>query len=910
MKKLKDYVMGIDELNIIAPPEKTPAAPKDKGTGGAGLDIPLPAYDFLGELSNKADTLVGKMKDMLYWIGLIGGALAALAFSNKFLKSITGLPKGLQNVLKGFASIATLAIEAYVVFQMDKKYAKTGELKYLLGDLITTAVGSGIMYAMWGTKGLAIGLAVSALATITSLGASIKSGLDVNSAQSNILAGLAALKFGLAGLVFTKSIGGGLVGLALGAALAVTVQNFSAVASGQIKVDDPSTIIRAIVSTALFGVAGLMLGVAFATAGAGVLIGLGAGLAITIASLAIAWEQNEQQKSIDNFTSGLTTSVKDLTDAITDKFKNISVSLSPTIEAGESLKTLKEDIGKTTAKAESMIITLGIMGETTTTTFEGLASEISTILSDTRTMIENEAQLALTALASLPVGYLESMGYTESEINDIILTTTTDLLSQVGLIETELNNLDVNDPNYLSNVQSGIDKLKGIVSTSTDKFKIFGETYGDALDKMDIKKPKDIKKAFETLTTSANTAVTDINTAYDGMLSAFDSVAAQVKNTNPEQYNMLMVARKGILESKDAEIKKINDGLALGVNSIQTTMVKQMGTLSAKDLTNLKKNGFIKDIEKATSDGLKDLDSNLSVDKNVTSFSGNLMDNLFMRENKTGKGAGILKLKTDYKEIIKTASDELDITTATDTIGKKTTDIFNGSAGGGSFTAKAYNSAVKMTVADTMSAIDSKGISTTIGDKTTTGINGSKIGTTNDFKEKVKTSVTNNMPGTSFWSTVKTSFGTGLTGALNETKIGKLTTMSGAAQSAVAAALKVLPGGKMLSSAFHALGIPGFAEGGFPVSGQLFLANENGRPEMVGSMGNRSAVANTGQIVQGISQGVAQANQEEVALLREQNSLLQQLLAKNTTINLDGRKVNNQLDQTRLYQGTPLVTYG
>lgn len=39
-----------------------------------------------------------------------------------------------------------------------------------------------------------------------------------------------------------------------------------------------------------------------------------------------------------------------------------------------------------------------------------------------------------------------------------------------------------------------------------------------------------------------------------------------------------------------------------------------------------------------------------------------------------------------------------------------------------------------------------------------------------------------------------------------------------------------------------------YAKGGFPTSGELFVANENGRQEMVGRIGNRSAVANQDQI--------------------------------------------------------------
>ena len=53
--------------------------------------------------------------------------------------------------------------------------------------------------------------------------------------------------------------------------------------------------------------------------------------------------------------------------------------------------------------------------------------------------------------------------------------------------------------------------------------------------------------------------------------------------------------------------------------------------------------------------------------------------------------------------------------------------------------------------------------------------------------------------------------------------------------------------------------LTGFASGGFPTEGQLFLANEGTAPEMVGTMGGRTAVATNGDIVEGIRQGVYEA---------------------------------------------------
>lgn len=52
--------------------------------------------------------------------------------------------------------------------------------------------------------------------------------------------------------------------------------------------------------------------------------------------------------------------------------------------------------------------------------------------------------------------------------------------------------------------------------------------------------------------------------------------------------------------------------------------------------------------------------------------------------------------------------------------------------------------------------------------------------------------------------------------------------------------------------------LPTFAEGGYPATGQMFIARESG-PEMVGRIGGRTAVANNDQIVDGVSKGVYMA---------------------------------------------------
>jgi hypothetical protein len=110
-------------------------------------------------------------------------------------------------------------------------------------------------------------------------------------------------------------------------------------------------------------------------------------------------------------------------------------------------------------------------------------------------------------------------------------------------------------------------------------------------------------------------------------------------------------------------------------------------------------------------------------------------------------------------------------------------------------------------------------------------------------------------------------------------------------------------------ASFGRVSIPRFAEGGFPEQGQMFVAREAGA-EMVGNIGRRTAVANNDQIVSGIAGGVAEANEEQNALLREQNSLLRAILEKDSGVYLDGKNLTNSVEKYQRERGRVLITGG
>ena len=91
------------------------------------------------------------------------------------------------------------------------------------------------------------------------------------------------------------------------------------------------------------------------------------------------------------------------------------------------------------------------------------------------------------------------------------------------------------------------------------------------------------------------------------------------------------------------------------------------------------------------------------------------------------------------------------------------------------------------------------------------------------------------------------------------------------------------------------LGVIQKAGGGGVESGQVFVARENGMPEMVGRFGNTTAVANNEQITQGIAQGVAQA-------VAPMTHILESIRLAIGDANIDGEKLAKILAPAMDYQ--------
>lgn len=100
--------------------------------------------------------------------------------------------------------------------------------------------------------------------------------------------------------------------------------------------------------------------------------------------------------------------------------------------------------------------------------------------------------------------------------------------------------------------------------------------------------------------------------------------------------------------------------------------------------------------------------------------------------------------------------------------------------------------------------------------------------------------------------------------------------------------------------------IPTFMNGGV-TSADIFAANENGVPELIGTIGRRTAIA-SGTEVTGISDAVYTTGQEEIRLLKEQNALLTKLLEKDFSTYIGDREIAKANERGQRALGAMLIT--
>lgn len=171
-KKLKNALLGIDELNVLSKDDSSGGSGSGSGggigggIGGGDLGIDLPTYDFLGDvITSKVDEIVQMIKDAMWEItAVISGFL--LAIGTILVVTGANIPLGLGLMAVGAVGLAASVMANWN--EMSERLAKvltlvTGVLggfllaigAFLVFSGVNVPLGAGIMVASAAALGTA-----------------------------------------------------------------------------------------------------------------------------------------------------------------------------------------------------------------------------------------------------------------------------------------------------------------------------------------------------------------------------------------------------------------------------------------------------------------------------------------------------------------------------------------------------------------------------------------------------------------------------------------------------------------------------------------------------------------------------------------------------------------------------------
>lgn len=307
-KALKDYTMGFDELNIIDPTQGSSGSGGGASAGNILGDVDLSGYDMFKqyneEFARQIDALKQKIKDMLPIIGAVTAALALWKIVD-FLTDVATAISKMTDLQKLALSIATVVIEASLVFSFAKGYASSGNPLELLGEVVSAAFGSFVLWRTMGADGITLGMGIAFVASLAGLTYALGTGeANLGDASTWIQSALTTAFGSIAGITLFTNLGvatGTAATLSIGLAGLITFAGITFSLGEKLK-EFPvlNTIIAALMGI-FGGVAGagvaLLVGASLPVAGAVAAAGVGIGLVLHWAG--IKWGTKESGEKTD-----------------------------------------------------------------------------------------------------------------------------------------------------------------------------------------------------------------------------------------------------------------------------------------------------------------------------------------------------------------------------------------------------------------------------------------------------------------------------------------------------------------------------------------------------------------------------------------------------------------------------------
>lgn len=774
-KKLKDYTLGFDELNVISPPSESSGSGSGGAGGGAGgvgdsgwgdgLDLDTLWDDSVfAKASQQVDALKQKLKDWFEeWkteLAIIGAALGVLGLTKllSHLGQALGLGEKFLGVMNTIGKLATSAIiitlQYTLMTEFFDKFIDGEGFKNYIAALFVGALGTLALYSMWGPAGLVIGLSVIAAASLSAI---IENG-GITNMESAIVAltGLASAAGAVAAafkMLKGTNVGAFFALLKEGNPLLGTLAaTFPKIANVVSKVGTAFRVVSTVVGGFLSGIS--------APVWAGIVAAIAAVVSVVV-FLKENWEE-------------VTAAVKKFFD------EKIEPKLDSIKQSWEKMKKAVSDAGKAIKDA---------LPDWMIDWIDDIKSNFSKFVDEWRE--KWQAFCDLPWLDTL-MAILEKLG----EWVFVVLGT-----AVAGTINT-----------VVGLIENAVQAFSGAVQIIAGVIEVIVSLFSGDLDGARVACEKIIDGIVDLFSGLWGLVFQPVKDFFDGVIGFFTNLYDELVGHSivPDMIDAIVEWFTSLPGKIFKSVEDFVKGIIKKFKDMWTSIKSWYTSTVAPKLTTAYWKGVFDKVVKGVSDKLTELKNKINTKwgEVKTWFKSNVAPKLTVDYWKTKFDTIRSALKTKLDEAWEKVKDFFDVTEW------------------------------KKKVTDAMDTIKK------------------------NFKipdlPKIKLSVS--------W----------------DTNVGKVKT-----------------------AVYEALGLSGwpklswstYAQGGFPTTGQMFIANEAG-PELIGNIGNRTAVANNDQIVAAVSQGVYNAVR---AAMNGGNS------GQNINVYLDGKQLYTSFKKTEAERGANIM---
>lgn len=965
-KAFKNYIMGFDELNVIQK-DNGSSGSSGSGAGAAGNilgDVDLSGYDMFKqyneEFARQIDTLKQKIKDMLPAIGAVTAALALWKIVD-FLTDVSTAIAKMTELQKLALSIATVVIEATLVFNFAKGYVSTGNPLELLGEIVTAALGSFVLWRTIGADGITLGMGVAFVASLACLTYALKTGSAKIDSPSTWIQGVLSTAFGsITGITLLTNLGfGGAAAAAVSISLAAIATlagiTYGATKSGQLLegsfTDKLLKTVMGVIGAALGAGAALLLGASLPVTGFAA--GIGMTLAVIVNKVAVKF--GKSGNSVDAM-SGADAGINKIDAWFQEKVAWLKESWEKSLSSlGETFSILRLNLDQASADLNDWFVDVGVWWDEK---WAGFSTNF---------------QKSWDSLPDYVRHPIKSLNEASDDLNDWFVSVgvwwdekwkgfkTNWDKSWNSLVDTlkELRKKFIeHGKNLVQGLVDGINKgietaknaVGGLAKAILDKFttdtgihspsKVF-KGYGGYI----------VEGLANGISAAKNLAVNAIQSASDAVKTIGSQLADENYGLGNGSISLSVDASgKSMMETANAlkrTMRTTNDSFGGWFKKMKTDLGDftegiNAVTKAGEDISN----GFKSSIDALTAasksilnthDGFVSAVSDIRsfVKKSVAEIENEYQYNGFfgaagLAIQKAFEGVYLVfeKVSTAIKNISDTIDSVKNVITTFNNLKTKVGEVIDQvpalkQAYGGlkSFFSDLFSkdSGIGKIVSDGFDYILSKGAAVINWLKEKLGIGSAGASSAGSAGSNVLGAVGSTaasggaLSNLGAYGGIGVGVGLGAAGGMQWWK-DMIGTWSDSNKST---------GTKLLETAKHTLwdlspigalvnlgkSIFGFADGGFPDAGQLFIAREAGA-EMVGSLGGHTAVANNDQIVEGIREGVEAAMERQNQLLRRQNELLQALLEKEGNAEINVSSFYQAVNRTNQRNGKTIIPVG